>query len=172
MRILHPSRSLIALTALSACSGITGIGGGAPCGNNQHAHATLTLPDTGIEAGHELQVDFNQHAPDLSGELSELAIQFTAPGASTPDPNAPPRVRLLNSAGVIFADTLGNNSGGRPTWIVFKWIKDAPTRNALYDAFAKQDLWLELWKAGAPAPGTRVRFDTKEYGVYPPATCL
>jgi hypothetical protein len=53
-----------------------------------------------------------------------------------------------------------------------RWLKDAPTRNALYDAFVNQTLWLELWKANAPMLGTRVRFDIKEYGINPPATCL
>jgi hypothetical protein len=165
--------ALVALPALSACSGIADVrNGGAPCGRNQHGYATVMLPDTGIEAGHELQVDFIQHDPDLSGELSEVVVQFTAPGASVVDSNPVPRVRLLNSAGVVFVDTIGNNSGGRPTWYVFRWIKDAPTRSALYDAFATETLWLELWKANAPKLGTRLRFDIKEYGVNPPAICL
>ena len=163
---------LVAVIGLSACAGITEGGGrGTPCGRNQHAYATLVLPDTGIEAGHELQVSFIQHDPDLSGELSEVVVQFAAPAASMVDTNPVPRVRLLNSAGRIFVDTLGNNAGGRPTWYVFRWIKDAPTRNALYDAFATRTLWLELWKANG-SMGTRVRFDIKEYGIYPPAICL
>jgi hypothetical protein len=130
------------------------------------------LPDTGVEAGHELQVSFIQHDPDLSGELSEVVIQFTAPGASVVDPNPVPRVRLLNGDGFVFVDTLGNSAGGRPTWYVLRWIKDAPTRNALYDAFANGTLWLELWNPNASRPGSRVRFDIKEYAVYPPAICL
>jgi hypothetical protein len=81
-------------------------------------------------------------------------------------------VRLLNDAGLVFVDTLGDNAGGRSTWYVFRWIKDAPTRNALYDAFANQTLWLELWKANATKLSTRVRFDVKEYGTNPPAICL
>jgi hypothetical protein len=164
---------LVALTAGAACSGISDVrNGGAPCGRNQHGYATVMLPDTGIEAGHELQVDFIQHAPDLSGELSEVVIQFTAPSAAVLDSNPVPRVRLLNSAALVFVDTLGNNAGGRPTWYVFRWIKDAPTRNALFDAFANQTLWLELWKANATKLSTRVRFDVKEYGTNPPAICL
>lgn len=130
------------------------------------------LPDTGIEEGHELQVGFIQHDPDLSGELSEVVIQFTAPGAAVVDSNPVPRVRLLNSAGAVFVDTLGNKAGDRPTWYILKWIKDAPTRNALYDAFVNQTLWLELWKPGATTLGTRVRFDIKDYGIYPAAVCL
>lgn len=173
MRMRHACLSLAALAAVSACSGIADVrNGGAPCGRNQHAHATVVLPDTGIESNHELQVDFIQHDPDLSGELSEVVVQFTAPGASVVDSNPVPRVRLLNSDGLVFVDTLGNNSGGRPTWYVLRWIKDAPTRNALYDAFASQTVWLELWNASATKPGTRVRFDVKEYGTHPPAICL
>jgi hypothetical protein len=165
--------ALAALIVLSACAGISDVNGsGAPCGRNQHASATVTLPDTGIEAGHELQVDFIQHDPDLSGELSEVVVQFTAPGGSVVDPSPVPRVRLLDSTGVVFVDTLGNNASGRPTWYVLKWIKDAPTRNALYDAFVSHALWLELWKANAPTLGTRVQFEVKEYGINPPATCL
>jgi hypothetical protein len=164
---------LIVLAAVSACSDIPIVGrGGAPCGRNQHGQATVMLPDTGIEAGHELQVAFIQHDPDLSGELSEVVVQFTAPGASVVDSTSAPRVRLLNGDGLVFVETLGNKAGGRPTWYVFKWLKDAPTRNALYDAFVNQTLWLELWKANAPMLGTRVRFDIKEYGINPPATCL
>jgi hypothetical protein len=169
-------RSLLALAAiasLSACSGISDPkSGGAPCGRNQHAHATVMLPDTGIEAGHELQVDFIQHDPDLSGELSEVVVQFTAPGASVVDTNPVPRVRLLSGTGLVFFDTLGSVAGNRPTWYVFKWITDPLTRNALYDAFVRQTLWLELWQANAPTFGTRVQFDVKDYGVNPPATCL
>jgi hypothetical protein len=173
MRMRRSCLPLVALTAVSACYGISDVrSGGAPCGRNQHGYATVTLPDTGIEAAHELQVDFVQHDPDLAGELSEVVIQFTAPGAAVVDSNPVPRVRLLNSAGLVFVDTLGNNAGGRPTWYVIRWIKDAPTRNALYDGFANQTLWLELWKANATTLSTRVRFVVKEYGINPPAICL
>lgn len=34
------------------------------------------------------------------------------------------------------------------------------------------DYWLELWKAGAPAVGTRARCDTRGYGIYALLTCL
>ena len=162
-----------------ACSGLTGISsGGAPCGRNQHASATVVLPDTGIDAGREIQVSFIQRDPDLLGELSEVVIQQSWPTGASPDPEPDPRVRLLNASGQVFVDTLGSRfdqPSGRtslPTWYVFRWLKDAQLRNALYDAFAGQSLWLELWRAGTTGPGIRVRLTTKEFGVNPPAICL
>jgi hypothetical protein len=51
----QPSREQCGHSA-SACSGISDVAnGGAPSGRNRHDYATLMLPDTGIEAGRELQ---------------------------------------------------------------------------------------------------------------------
>jgi hypothetical protein len=158
------------LSAL-ACSWASGISGGSPCGRNQHAFASAILPDTGINAGRELQVSFIQHDPDLAGELSEVAIQQAWPGAAAPDTEPDPRVRLLDASGQVFVDTLGTRPD-RPTWFVLQWIRDAQSRNGLYNAFATQSLWLELWHAGAAGPGTRILVSTKEFGVNPPAFCV
>jgi hypothetical protein len=149
-------------------------GGGVPCGNNQHALATVVLPDTGINAGRELQVSFTQH--ELSGELSEVVIQQAAPGSTRSDSEPDPRVRLIDGNGRVFIDTRGTRSTGgatpQPTWFVLYWIRDAGSRNALYAAFTNQALWLELWGVDAAGPGMRVPLATKEVGVYPPAVCL
>ena len=167
---------LIALSA-AACSSPT-FGGEAPCGRNQHATASATLPDTGIDANREIEVSFIQHDPDLAGELSEVAIQQGWPAGASPDTEPDPRVRLLNAAGQVLLDTLGTRFDqptgrfDRPTWLVFHWIRDAQSRNALYDAFATQSLWLELWHADAMRPGTRILLKTTDYGVYPPSVCL
>lgn len=136
------------------------------------------MPDSGIDAGREIQVSFIQHDPDIAGELSELAIQPSWPAVASPDTEPEPRVRLLNASGQVLVDTLGSRFDqptgrfDRPTWLVFHWIRDEQSRNGLYDAFATQSLWLELWRAGGEAPGTRVLLTTKDFGVYPPAVCL
>jgi hypothetical protein len=176
-RPLSKTVSLVLLNSLAcACGSISS--SGAPCGNNQHAFATVILPDTGINARREIQVSFIQHAPDLAGELSEVAIQQTWPAGAVPDSESDPRVRLLTASGQVFVDTLGTRFDqptgrfDRPTWLVLQWIRDAQTRNGLYNALATQSLWLELWHSGATAPGTRVVLMTKEFGIYPPAVCL
>jgi len=166
---------LVLLGAI-ACS--AGSSTGAPCGRNQHAFATVTLPDTGINAGREIQVAFIQHDPDLSGELSEVGIQQTWPAGAAPDSEPDPQVRLLSASGQVFVDTLGSRFDqptgrfDRPTWLASRWIRDAHTREGLYNAFATQSLWLELSHAGATGPGTRVLLTTKEFGVYPASVCL
>lgn len=172
-------RSLAALTVAAAlgCSGFMDArSGGAPCGRNQHAVATATLPDTGIDAGRKMLVSFIQHDPDLAGELSEVAIQQSWPESASSDSEPDPRVRLLDASGRVFVDTLGTRlSGGHsldPTWHVLQWFKDAQSRQALYDAFATQSLWLELWQGNATGLGMRVRLTTTEFGVYPPAICV
>ena len=170
-RVVLPGTVLAAL----GCSvlGVTS-DGGVPCGNNQHALATVMLPDTGIDAGRALQVSFIQH--ELSGELSEVVIQQAAPGSTRSDSEPDPRVRLVDATGRVFVDTLGTRSSGSATpqltWYVLHWIRDAGSRNALYAAFASQTLWLELWRVNAGGPGTRVPVKTSEVGVYPPAICL
>jgi hypothetical protein len=162
---------------LSACAERVTIPIGAPCGRNQHALATIVLPDTGINAGREILVGFIQHDPDLSGELSEVVVQQRWPSGAGDDSEADRRVRLVGESGQVFVDEMGTRHQDgttvrRLTWIVLRWIKDGSTRNALYDSFTNQALWLELWKSGASAPGTRVRLKTQEFGVYPPTTCV
>ena len=167
---------LMGLSAAACSSSIAG--GGAPCGRNQHAAASVTLPDTGIDAGREIKLSFIQHDPDLAGELSEVAIQQAWPAGASPDTEPDPRVRLLSASGQILLDTLGTRFDqptgrfDRPTWLVLHWIRDAQSRNTLYDAFATGSLWLELWHADATKPGTRVLMKTIDYGVNPPAMCL
>ncbi len=161
---------LMTLSAL-ACPWAGDVSGGSPCGRNQHASAGAILPDTGINAGREIQVSFIQHDPDLAGELSEVVVQQAGPAAATPDTEPDPRVRLLDGSGQVFVDTLGTRPN-RTTWFVLRWIRDAQSRNGLYNAFATQSLWLELWHAGAPGPGTRILLSTKEFGVNPPAFCV
>jgi hypothetical protein len=150
---------------------------GAPCGRNQHAFATVVLPDTGIDARREIQVSFLQHDLDL-GELSDVAIQQSWPPGAAPDSEPDPRVRLVNASGQVFIDTVGtryDQATGRfdlPAWLVLHSIRDVQTRNGIYDAFAAQSLWLELWPSEATGPGTRVLLITKDFGVNPPAVCL
>jgi hypothetical protein len=169
--------ALLIPLSVAACSSIGGPGG-VPCGRNQHADARVILPDTGIDAGREIDVSFIQHDPDIAGEVSELVIQQPWPAGASPDKEPDPRVRLLSASGQVLLDTLGTRFDqptgrfDRPTWLVFHWIRDAQSRNALYNAFATQSLWLELWHAGAAGPGTRVRLQTTDYGVNPPAVCL
>lgn len=186
LRSLNPAQALRSLAACIAASTLLGCSApgltssrGAPCGRSQHGLASVTLPDTGINAGREIQVSFVQHDPDLSGELSEVAIQHAWPGSTRPDSEPDPRVRLISGSGRIFLDTLGTrfdqSSGGRyvrPTWYVLHWFRDAGSRNALYDAFVTETLWLELRRADAAGHGTRVKLSTKEFGVSPPAICL
>lgn len=166
------------LVGIAACSSpIVGSGDGAPCGRNQHATSSVVLPDTGINAGRTISVVFIQHDPDLQGELSEVAIEQSWTRAA-PDSEPDPRVRLLSASGQVFVDTLGSRFDqptgqfDRPTWLVLQWLKNAQVRNALYDSFASQSLWLELWRSGASSPGTRVLLTTQEFGVNPPAICL
>ena len=177
----HTAKRLACLVLIGtvACSDVPPVVSiGAPCGRNQYASGFAILPDTGVNAGREIRVSFDQHDPDLAGELSEVGIQQSW-SSTSPDPEPDPRARLVSSSGQVFVDTLGTRfdqpSGGRtsrPTWYVLQWIRDAQSRNALYESFASQSLWLELWRSGASGPGTRVRVTTKESGVRPPAVCL
>ena len=166
------------LAAGTGCSFPTSTSGGAPCGRNQYADASVTLPDTGINAGRTIQVTFIQHDPDLAGELSEFAVQQSWPSGAAADAEPDPRVRLVSSSGQVLVDSLGSRFDqptsrfSDPTWHVFGWIRDGQLRNALYTAFATQSLWLELWHAGATGPGTRVLLTTKAFGVRPPGICL
>jgi hypothetical protein len=179
MMHLHVIRATAFLLPLSilACTSTTAASLGAPCGNAQYASATAILPDTGIDAGHQIQISFIQHDPDLSGELSEVAIQQAWPAGAAPDTEPDPRVRLMTASGQVLLDTLGTRldqpSGmfDRPTWMVLQWLRDAKTRNALYEAFATQSLWLGLSLPTATVPGTRVLLTTKDYGVTPPHIC-
>jgi hypothetical protein len=177
----HPRsvRRLAALALLGSlgCSADSTTGFGAPCGGNQYANASAILPDTGIDRAREIELSFIQHDPDPQGELSEVAIQQAWPADAGPDAEADPRVRLVTASGQILLDpvvTRFDQPSGRfdrPTWLVLQWIHDAQSRNALYNAFATQSLWLELWHPGAAGPGTRVLFTTKDFGVNPPAIC-
>lgn len=177
-RQLVRSVALLAVLSVLACTTATDASRGAPCGNNQYASANAILPDTGIDALRQVQVSFIQHDPDLAGELSEIAIQQSWPAGAAPDTEPDPRVRLVTASGQVLVDTLGTRldqpSGqfDRPTWIVLHWIRDAETRNALYEALATQSLWLELSRPTAAGAGTRVLLTTKDYGVTPPAVCL
>jgi hypothetical protein len=165
------SHSLCALRRLAPCVVVATLGcsasgltssRGAPCGRNQHAFATAVLPDTGINAGRALQVGFVQHDPDMFGELSEVVIQQSWSESTRPDSEPDPRVRLVDATGRILLDTLGTRfdqpGGGRtarPTWYVLQWLRDAGSRNALYDAFANQALWLELRRPLERVSGSR-----------------
>jgi hypothetical protein len=97
-------------------------------------------------------------------------------GAIDPEPD--PRVRLVHDDGRILLDSLGsrysqpNNRYDRPTWIVFAWIRDAALRTALYEGFRDEALWIELWHVGATQPGTRVRLQTDDVGIYPVFHCV
>jgi len=165
-----------AIAATTACT--NPVNRGAPCGRGQYASASVTLPDTGINAGTDVVIGFDQHDPDLSGELSEIVVQHIVPVERRPDPEPDPRVRLLNGAGRVLLDTLGTRSSmgtsptDRPTWLVLHWIRNADERTALFEAFRDSTLILELWAANATQPGTRVHPRIGSVGVTPPMTCL
>lgn len=164
-----------ACLVVAACSVPTVGSRGAPCGRNQHAAGEISLPDSGFEAGGRIQVSFIQHDPDLAGELSEVAIFIEPPPGPGGGAPANPRIRLLNDAGQVFVDSIGRRddpSGGGPGWVVLQWIKDAQTRNALYQSFANQALSVELWSANASSPMSRLRLNTTDYGVNPAMVCL
>lgn len=149
---------------------------GEPCGGGQYADARAFLPDSGINAGDTLLVVFIQHD---TKELAELVIWHLWPFASGAiDPGPDPRVRVVSNDGRVLLDSIGSrynqpeNRYNRPTWYVFTWIRDASLRNGLFEGFRDQTLWIELWRVGASAPGTRVRLRTDRAGVSPMATCL
>ena len=159
---------------LIACNGASNFGG--PCGGGQYADARAFLPDSGINAGDTLLVIFTQHDTQ---ELSELVIWHLWPFASGAiDPEPDPRVRIVAGDGRVLLDSIGSrydqpeNRYDRPTWYVFTWIREANLRNGLYEGLRDQTLWIELWRVGAPAPGTRVRLRTDHVGVSPIAMCL
>lgn len=165
---------VVMLMSLSACRGVSGFT--APCGGGQYADARAFLPDSGINAGDTLQAVFIQHDTQ---ELSELVIWHLWPfGTGAIDPEPDPRVRIVGDDGRVLLDSIGSrynqpeNRYNRPTWYVFTWIRDANLRNALYAGLRDQTLWIELWRVGALAPGTRVRMRTDRAGVEPKATCL
>ena len=80
--------------------------------------------------------------------------------------------------GRVLLDSLGSrynqpeNRYNEPTWHVFTWVREASLRNAVYEGLRDQTLWIELWRVGAQAPGTRVQLRTDHVGVSPTLTCL
>ncbi len=83
----------------------------------------------------------------------------------------------FDEIGVPSPDIMGRDYGGPDEWQAWataKWLRQLDAlpdavRVAILDA---QTLWLELWRANATAPGTRVQLRTQHVGVTPPATCL
>lgn len=151
---------------------------GAPCGGAQHAAARAVLPDTGINAKGEVLVVLSQRDPELIGELTDVAVWHLWPAGAAPDAEPDPRVRLVRDDGRVLLDTLGSrydqptNTFSRPTWAVLQTFKSADRRNALFQGFQDQTLWVELWQRDAVQPGTRVRLRTESANVTPKATCL
>jgi hypothetical protein len=171
----HVRRILFFVTVLGLCACNSDEIGG-PCGGGQHAEAWALLPDSGINAGDTVLVNFVQHGTQ---ELAELAIFHLWPfssGAIDPEPD--PRVRVVHDDGRVLLDSIGsrysqpNNRYDRLTWIVFAWIRDATLRTALYEGFRDEALWIELWHVGATGPGTRIRLQTDDVGIYPVLHCV
>ena len=168
-----------AALSLSACSTqkVTSTRG-VPCGNAQYATARAVLPDTGIDGGGQVLLVFIQHDPDISGELTELAVEHVWLAGSGVDPAADPRVRVVRDDARVLLDTIAtrfdqpNGKFDLPTWFVLYWIRSSEVRTAFYEGFQNQSIWLELWGANATAPGTRVRLSTETEGVTPAAVCL
>jgi hypothetical protein len=163
---------LAALLLLVGCATSTG----SECGGGQYAQARAFLPDTGINSGDTLSVGFTQH--DMK-ELSELSIWHMWPfGTGAIDPEPDPRVRIVTAGGRVLLDSPGSRYNqpedrhNRPTWYVFTWIRNASLRNAFFDGFRNETLWIELWHARATQPGTRVRLVTDEVGVHEKAWCV
>ena len=149
---------------------------GSPCGDGQFADAQAILPDTGINAGDTLSVVFTQHD---TNELTELVIWHLWPfSTGIIDPEPDPRVRIVREDGRVLLDSIGSRYNqpedkyNRPTWYVFMWIRDAELRNAFFEGFRDETLWVELWHVGASRPGTRVRLVTDRVGIEAPAICL
>jgi hypothetical protein len=165
---------LIASTFLIGCNSASRVG--EPCGGGQYADSRVVLPDTGIDAGDTLLVDFLQHDTQ---ELSELVIWHLWPFASgVIDSEPDPRVRLVTASGRVLLDSIGSrynqpeNRYNRPTWYVFTWIRDSDLRNAFFEGFQNETLWVELWSVGSSQPATRVRLRTDRVGVGPTGLCL
>jgi len=146
---------------------------GEECGGGQYAEAHAFLPDTGINARDTLSVGLVQH--DMK-ELAELVVWHLPAGVFDAEPD--PRVRIVRDDGRVLLDSIGSrynqpaNRYDRPTWYVFMWIRDAGLRNAFYDGFRDETLWIELWGARATQPGTRLRLSTDRVGVHPKAWCV
>jgi hypothetical protein len=162
------------LCVIVACSGPSQFGG--PCGGGQFAEAHAILPDTGINAGDTLSVGFIQHD---TNERSELVIWHLWPfSIDTTDAEPDPRVRIVRDDGSVLLDAIGSrynqpeNQYNMPTWYVHRWIHDAALRNALYEGFQGQRLWIELWRVGAPRLGTRIRLVTDRVGVRETSICV
>ena len=160
---------------LAGCSGMVAPIG-APCGGGQYAEARAILPDTGMNAGDTLLVGFLQHDTQ---ELTELVIWHLWPFSSgAVDPEPDPRVRVVRDDGRVLLDSLGSRYNqpegkhNRLTWYVFAWIRSAGVREAFYEGFRDQSLWIELWPVGASQPSTRVQLTTDRIGVHPVARCL
>jgi len=76
-----------------------------------------------------------------------------------------------NSVADVLLDTLAGREN-HATWFVTKTIKDSPERNAFYDAFQKDSLFLELRPPDGIGPGTRVKLKTQQVGVEPYLICV
>jgi hypothetical protein len=135
------------------------------------------LPDTGIDGGSDVLLVFNQSDPS-SGELSELIIEHLRPAGRDSDPEPDPRIRLVTDDGRVLLDTLAtryDQPTGKfdyPTWLVLYAMRSAELRIAFFEAFNKQTLWLELWRANATQLGTRMRPHTEAVGVSPVGWCV
>ena len=142
---------------------------GEPCGGGgQFAIARVALPDTGIDANTSVEVDLNQHD---TLEVTDVIVRHLLPAGVLVDSAPDPRVRLLNSVADVLLDTLAGREN-HATWFVTKTIKDSPDRNAFYDAFQKDSLFLELRPPDGIGPGTRVKLKTQQVGVEPYLICV
>lgn len=152
-----------------ACSHDNLLGGGVPCGGGgQFAMARAALPDTGIDANSIVEVDFNQRD---TLEIADVTVRHLLPAGVTVDPSPDPRVRLLNGVADVLLDTLAARHN-QATWSLTETFRDSRERNAFYDAFQKDSLFLELWRPDATAAGTRVKLKTQQVGVGPFLICL
>jgi hypothetical protein len=163
--------SIISLVACVSC-GAAGWAG--PCGGGQFAEAGATLPDTGLNHGAEIKVGFDQHDTD---ELTEYSVNQLWEAGTSPAVDADSRLRVVRTDGLVLVDTSGlayrpGQPPGRPGFLAWGWIKEAARRNAWYDGFADDNLWIELWHPGASAASTRVRLHTTRREVTPVETCL
>jgi hypothetical protein len=160
--------TLFAILSLSiSCSDING---GSPCGGVLQVDAQVVLPDTGIGAGGQASVDFNESEPGAFDESS--LIVWTFPPAGTTFADSVPRVRILTDDGRVFLDAQ-STSAYQGSWYAKQDIPHGSIRDSIVSAFQQGVVTIEF--SSAPAVGgkvTRVSPAIQFAGRTPRAECL
>jgi hypothetical protein len=168
--MIHLAR-LILLSSLllaNACANI--LNRGTPCGGERNVDARAVLPDTGLGAGGDANISFNESDPNRSLDESSLIV-WTFPPANTMFADNPPRVRVITDDGRVFLD-LTATSAYLGSWYVRAPVAKGAIRDEIVAAFQNGLVTVEFSTSGPAPKVTRVRPTVRFAGTTPVVLCV